>query len=426
MLDSHSIDDLAMVGVSHVNAPVAIREKLSIPQDDAGAFLAQLRDRNIVREAIVLSTCNRTELYAVSSNPMLVIEQAIARGSRNLHGLESLFYLKRGRQMIKHAFTVASGIDSMILGEPEILGQMKKAFLNARQDHFAGSMLGRVFEHTFRVAKQVRTETHISKESLSLPAICAKLSREIFGDLASCKVLCIGVGLVVESALAHFSKQNIASLTIANRTLRNAASLAGRYDTNTLAFEDITHSLADFDIIITATSSVLPVIGKGALESACRRRRRRPIAIFDLAVPRDVESEADALEDLFLYTIDDIGNLAGANLDKRRTAVAKAEGIITEATEQLVSWFERSDSIATIKELRGRMDDLRETELKRALRAVQSGNSPEDALRELAHRLSNRMAHDPLQTLSDNYTNNELIEEISNWYSDDKQDKRGD
>ena len=424
MLGSNAIDELAMVGVSHINAPVTIREKLSIPQDDASEFLHQLRKRNIVREALVLSTCNRTELYAVSNNPLLVIEQAIARNGRHLHDLESLFYLKRGRDMIRHALTVASGIDSMILGEPEILGQMKKAFRYARQDSFTGSMLARVFEHTFHVAKQVRTETHISQSSLSLPAICTKLSQDIFGDLASCKILCIGVGMVVENAIAHFSGQRAASISVANRTLRNAANLASKYSIQTLALEDVTSALADFDIIITATSSVLPVIGKGALESACRRRRRRPIAIFDLAVPRDVEAEASDLEDLFLYTIDDIGRIAGANLDKRRQAVTQAEGIISAATEQLASWFERRDSVATIKALRQRVDHLRDTELQRALHSIQNGTPPDKALHNLARRLSNRMAHEPMQALTDNFANSDLLEEISHWYSDDKQNNR--
>jgi glutamyl-tRNA reductase len=322
--------------------------------------------------------------------------------------------------MIQHAFAVACGLDSMILGEPEILGQMKKAFIAAREGNFAGTTLSQLFERSFNVAKKIRTTTAISRETVSAPAICAKLAERIYGELDQCSALCVGAGTIIESTLSHFAANGVGNLTIANRTLSHARDLAANFGAQTLAYEDVTQQLHQYDIIITATSSVLPVIGKGALERAIRQRKRRPIAIFDLAVPRDVEPEASEIEDIFLHTIDDIGNIAGANLAKRREAAEQAHDHIEAATEDMVEWFARRDAIDVIKDLRSRLDTLRDAELERSIAALQKGANAEQVISKLARRLTSRLAHEPLQSLRDNHANRDLVEELSNWYRDDR------
>ena len=399
---------------------VDVREKLSIPSDEADGFLAELLNRRFASEALVLSTCNRTELYCLSAQPELVRSMTVTRGGHNLQKYEDLFYVKRGRDMIKHAFAVASGLDSMILGEPEILGQMKKAFTLAHAAGFTGPHLTKLFERTFNVAKKVRSETAVGREVISVPALCTKLARDIFGDLSECTALCIGAGTIIETAVEYLTNQSTAAVTISNRTLHNAEVLAQTHGANLLPYEDITHSLHRFDIIITATSSVLPVIGKGALERSCEMRKRRPMAIFDLAVPRDVEPEANRLEDLFLYSIDDIGKIASVNMDKRRAAANDAQAHISKATENLVSWYERLGTVAIIKDLRQRLDILRDKEVAKAHQALANGKDPDAVLRMLAHRLTNRLANDPLHLLASQHPQGEIVDEINNWYKVDE------
>lgn len=416
------LNHLSLIGISHQNAPLEIREKVSITSSDAAGFLSELRSRNLAREGMVLSTCNRTELYCLTDHPAAVRSLAIEHASVPIDGLASMFYLKCGRDMIRHAFAVASGLDSMILGEPEIFGQMKKAFAAARADGFVGSTLTRLFERTFNVAKQVRTETGVARESVSAPVLCARLSESIFGDLRQCRLLCIGSGTVVENAVQHFTGNRIGGVMVANRTLRNAQELGERFGASYLPYEQIASALHAHDIVIAATSSVLPVIGKGALERALELRKRRPIAVFDLAVPRDVEPEAARLEDVFIYTIDDIGKLANANMAKRMAAVNDAQRYINRATEELVAQFERDDVSAIIKSLRDRLDGLRDAEVAAAQRDLANGKDPKEVVARLARKLTNRLAHDPLQLLADNATSYEMIERINTWYDSGEQD----
>lgn len=417
-MTSMTLDRLSLVGVSHANAALEIREKLSVPNDEAPGYLAELRTRGLADEALVLSTCNRTEVYCVSGSPEGIRDLTAARGGAS-YGYESLFYLKSGQAAIRHAFSVASGLDSMILGEPEIFGQMKKAYGMARQEGFTGPNLAKLFERTFSVAKRVRTETAIARESVSAPAICSRLARSIFGDLDGCGVLCIGAGTIVETALEHFSGNSVSFVTVANRTMRHAEELAARFGAKVIPYESITRELHRHDIVITATSSVLPVIGKGALENASRLRKRRPMAVFDLAVPRDVEPEAARLEDLFLYSIDDIGRISSDNMEKRREAVIDANTHIARASEELVDWYNARESVDVVKDFVGRVDAIRDREIARALKAAAAGKDGEEVLRSLASRLAGKLAHDPAKALGSRGVTGELIDEIDNWYREE-------
>ena len=416
------LNHLSLIGISHLNAPLEIREKVSITSSDAPGFLDMLRARDVASEGLVLSTCNRTELYCLTDHPTAVRSLAVEHANASIDGLEEMFYLKNGREMVRHAFSVASGLDSMILGEPEIFGQMKRAFSAARAGGFAGSSLTRLFERTFNVAKQVRANTDIARESVSAPVLCARLSQSIFGDLGQCQLLCIGSGTMIENALQHFTTHKIGSFTVANRTLRNAQGLSERFNASYMPYEEIAANLHKHDIIISATSSVLPVIGKGALERALEQRKRRPLAIFDLAVPRDVEPEAARLEDAFIFTIDDIGKLANSNMEKRKAAAKVARSYINQATEELVAQFERDDLKDSIKNLRSRLDQHRDEETEQALRKIEAGKDPKVVIAELAHRLTNRLAHDPLRALSSTSASYDVIEEISSWYENNERD----
>ena len=425
-MSSLAINDLSLVGVNYHNADIEIREKFSVPTDEANNFSRMLLERDLTRESIVLSTCNRTELYCLSAHPDLVLSELISRNQAYQEDFSKLFYIKRGREMIQHAFTVASGLDSMILGEPEILGQMKNAYQAAKNHNLVGNVLTQLFERSFSVAKKVRTETAISREAISAPAICMKLSERIFGDISKCSVLCIGAGTIIETALTHLSQHKPKSLTIVNRTQSHANELATTHNAEVMSYEKFINEMYQFDIVFTATSSVLPVIGKGSIERAIKRRKRKPISIFDLAVPRDVEVEVGKLEDIFLYTIDDIGEIAGINLAKRKTAADNARSYIETATTELIDWFDQREAVDVIKKLRTRYDTIRDAELKQAIDSLKSGNDPQEIITALANRLTNRYAHDPIQSLREKHTNQDIIDELDNWYKNEHEDNGKD
>lgn len=408
-----------LIGISHHIAPLEIREKLTVPDKLANRVLAELRARSGAKEALVLSTCNRTEYYCVGADMEQVRSLATVRNDLLSPEIEALFYVKRGLPTIKHAFSVACGLDSMILGEPEILGQVKQAYRTARGGGHAGQLLSRLFEHSFRVAKQVRSSTAIGRESVSVPALCVKIACGIFGSLRNSSVLCIGAGAVVTAAAAHLSSRNVAHLAIASRTAHGAAAIAGRYGATALSLEEALHDIARYDIIITATSSPIPVLGKGLLESALLKRKHRPIAAFDLAVPRDIEPEAAALEDLFLHTIDDIGKLSDKGKRSREDACAKALELVSAASIEFSAWLASRSAAATAGHLRKRIDHIRNHEAQRAAAAIARGAEPTEQALLLARRLCGRLAHDPLTALSRAGCPPEIVAEIGDWYKQD-------
>ncbi|MBF2735083.1 MAG: glutamyl-tRNA reductase, partial [Betaproteobacteria bacterium AqS2] len=327
-----------------------------------------------------------------------------------------LFYRKQGRELIKHLFAVACGLDSMILGEPEILGQMKKAYAEARAAGFAGPSMSLLFERAFRVAKTVRSETSIARESVSAAALCAKLARDIFDGLDGCEVLCVGGGAIIETALGHFSGGGIGGVAIANRTGARAEELAARSGAATVPFGELAARLHEFDIVFAATAAPRPVIGRRDLEQACERRRRRPMAVFDLAVPRDVEPAAAELEDVYLYSIDDIGALANVNLDKRRQAMNEAERHIAQAAEELVARLAANGRAPAIETLRERLRGIEEAEAARTLKEIAAGKDPDAAIRELARRLTRKLSHDSVSALGSGRSAPETVEAIRDWY----------
>jgi glutamyl-tRNA reductase len=391
---------LYTLGLNHTTAPLEVRERVAFTPDALTDALRDLTGARRVKEAAILSTCNRTEVYFHGGNP-----EAVARwleGVQNLSRdtLEPYMYTLPRAQTVAHAFRVASGLESMVLGEPQILGQMKQAVRSAAAAGSLGLVLNRLFQRTFAVAKEVRTQTDIGSASISMAAAAVRLAERIFPSIADQRVLLIGAGEMIELAATHFAAKKPRSITVSNRTMERGEKLADRFQAEAITLRELPDRLPQFDIIITCTASTLPIIGKGLLERVVRQRRHAPIFIVDLAVPRDVEAEAGALPDVFLYSVDDLSEIVKDNLQIRRDAVLQAERMIAEQAAHFLRWLEGRNVVPTIAALSDHHDALRVAELERARRMLAAGASPEQALDALARGLTNKLLHGPLAALN--------------------------
>jgi glutamyl-tRNA reductase len=357
--------------------------------------------RDLAREAAILSTCNRTELYVAGEEPAAVA-QWLARYHRfEPDGLRPYLYTLPSEQAVRHVFRVASGLDSMVLGEPQILGQLKEAARAAESAGTLGTLLHKLFQRSFAVAKEVRSTTQVGAASVSMAAASVKLAARIFPSLKDQNVLFIGAGEMIELCATHFAAQGPARMTVANRTLERAQKLAHRFGARTIELKALPGELHEYDIIVSCTASSLPILGKGLVERALRARRRRPIFMVDLAVPRDIEPEAADLDDVFLYSVDDLAEIVSANIDARRSAVAQAEAIIDTQVGQFMHWMRVRESVPLIRALRARADEARREELDRALRMLARGEDPAKVLDALSQSLANKLMHAPTQALNE-------------------------
>jgi len=302
---------------------------------------------------------------------------------------------------VRHAFRVASGLDSMVLGEPQILGQMKEAARTAEAAGTLGTVLGRLFQRSFAVAKEVRSTTQIGAASVSMAAAAVKLAARIFPTLTDRSVLLIGAGEMIELCATHFAAQSPARITVANRTLERGQALAHRFGARAIELRGLAESLHEHDIVVSCTASSLPILGKGMVERALKRRRRRPMFMVDLAVPRDIEPEAGELDDVFLYTLDDLRGIVEANMDARRAAMVQAEAIIETQVGQFMHWMRTREAVPLIRRLREQAERARRQELERALRMIARGDDPRQVLEALSHGLTNKLMHPPTQALND-------------------------
>jgi glutamyl-tRNA reductase len=391
---------LYALGLNHQTAPLAVRERVVFHVERLREALAELK-RGLAREAAILSTCNRTELYVALDEPDAAA-QWLARYHRfEPDGLSPYLYTLPREQAVRHVFRVASGLDSMVLGEPQILGQMKEAARAAESAGTLGTLLHKLFQRSFAVAKEVRSTTQLGAASVSMAAAAVRLAARIFPSLKEQSVLFIGAGEIVELCATHFAAQGPARITVANRTLERAEKLAHRVNGRPVELRTLAEHLHEYDIVVSSTASSLPIVGKGLVERALRARRRRPIFMVDLAVPRDIEPEVGELDDVFLYTLDDLGQMVSANLDSRRSAVAQAEAIIDTQVGQFMHWLRTRENVPLIRALRARADDARRDELERALRLLARGEPPTKALEALSHGLVNKLMHAPTQALHD-------------------------
>ena len=391
---------LFTLGLNHTTAPLEMREKVVFTPDVVGDALRDLVSAKRVKEAAILSTCNRTEVYFEGGDPAPVAGWLAAFHRLPIATLAPYVYTLPRDQTVTHAFRVASGLDSMVLGEPQILGQMKQAVRAADAAGSLGLVLNRLFQRTFAVAKDVRTQTDIGSASISMAAASVKLAERIFPSIASQRLLLIGAGEMIELAATHFLARSPKSVTVANRTLERGSKLASRLGAEAITLNELPDRLRDFDIVVTCTAATLPIIGKGLLERVVKQRKHAPVFIADLGVPRDVEAEAAELDDVFLYSIDDLQVIVRENLQVRREAVVQAEQMIADQTAHFLRWLEGRSVVPTIEALSGHHDELRSAELERARKLLASGTAPDAVLEALARGLTSKLLHAPLSALN--------------------------
>ncbi len=390
------------LGVNHTTAPLAFRERFAF----AGPALAPAARTLAARvrrdaEVAILSTCNRTELYIGADAD--AVEPAMhwlaEAGGTDAERLGSHTYVHEGADAARHAFRVASGLDSMVLGEPQILGQFKKAIREAETAGTLGGPLHQMFQRSFTVAKEVRHATCIGAQSISMAAACVRLAAQLFDRLDETNVLFVGAGEMIELVATHVAAQKPRSMTFANRRPERAQLLADRFDGHTMRLVDMPARLAQYDIVVTCTASAVPIIGLGAIERAIRQRRRKPMLIADLAVPRDVEPEVRALPDVYLHTVDDLAGIVRVNGERRRSAVLQAEAIIEHGVSDFLQWLRLRDAVPFIRALHGQADAWREGEIDRARRLLARGDDVEAVLQSMSRALTQKMLHGAMAEL---------------------------
>ncbi len=391
---------LTLLGLNHNSAPVNVRERISFDGDALTDVLHSLRAHGGISEAVVVSTCNRSEFYCqvedADSLPAWLQQQNIAGIDIDQH-----FYQHHDAAAIRHLFRVACGLDSLVLGEPQILGQLKSAYQAARQQQASASNLNRLFEQAFSVAKLVRSETAIGANPISIAYAAVRLAQQIYGDLQDSKALLIGAGETIELSARHLSSQNIGGICIANRSVDKAQHLAAQFAGHGVAIADIPEQLLDADIIIASTASPLPLLGKGTVETALKARKHRPFFMVDIAVPRDIEPEVAELDDVYLYTVDDLQSVIEENRRSRQAAAEEAEEIIRIKTLEFMEWQRSLDANATIIRLRQHVEQFNADALHKAQRALQQGKSAEEALQIFSRTLNNKLLHTPSVQLRD-------------------------
>jgi glutamyl-tRNA reductase len=387
-------------GINHQTAPLAVREQIAFNVETLDSALRDLVDNGAAKEATILSTCNRTEIYCSTSAPTQAVDWLAAYHHLPANEIEPYIYRLPQEEAIKHAFRVASGLDSMVLGEPQILGQMKQAVRQAEQAGTLGFLLHKLFQRTFSVAKDVRTQTEIGANLVSMAAAAVKLAERIYPSISEQSILFVGAGEMIELNAVHFAARNPKHITVANRTLERAQVLARRINGHAITLNELPEQLAHHDIVITCTASPLPILGKGMVERALKARKHRPLFIVDLAVPRDVEKEVAELSDVFLYTVDDLSDVVRDGLDARQGAVKEAEVIIDSGVNDFMHWMQSREMVPTIRALRDHAERQRRAEMEKALRLLAKGESPEKVLDLLSASLTNKFLHAPTQALN--------------------------
>lgn len=388
---------LVTLGINHRTAPVELRERIAFTPERMDEAFAELRVASGASEAAILSTCNRTELYLAGDDDCAPLVLRWLAGFHNLDAgeLEEAVYVHRDADAVRHVMRVAAGLDSMVLGEPQIFGQLKDAYALARKYGASGSFLSRMFEHTFSVAKRVRTQTAIGENPVSVAYAAVSMAHHIFADLSRNRALLIGAGKTIELVAQHLSEAGVRDFVVANRTLERAQSLAEAHGGKGIVLSEIPDYLADVDIIISSTASPLPILGKGAVERTLKKRKHRPYFMVDIAVPRDIEPEVASLADVYLYTVDDLRQVIEENIRSREGAAREAENLVTDGVQAFLNQLRALDAVSTLKQFRQRAETLRDAETEKALRALRNGGDPETVLRSLARGLTNKLLHEP-------------------------------
>lgn len=392
---------LFALGLNHTTAPLPLRERIAFTPESLRVALSEVAHVRPADEIAILSTCNRTELYCAGGDPTRALDWLAGFHTVAPHDLQPHLYTLPRDIAVRHAFRVASGLDSMVLGETQILGQMKDAVRSAEAIGSLGTTLHKLFQRSFAVAKEVRTNTKVGANVVSMAAAVVRLALGIFPTLSDRRVLLIGAGEMMELVATHLAGQHPKSITVANRTLSRAQALARRYSGEAIELRELPEQLNKYDVVVSCTASSLPIVGKGIMERVVKQRRHQPVVMVDLAVPRDVEPEVGELDDVFLYTVDDLASLVQAGLEERRSAVSQAEAIIEVQVSQFMHWMDARGAVPLIRELRAGAEQTRQAELERALKMLARGDDPQSVLQALSQSLTNKLMHPPTQALTD-------------------------
>lgn len=426
--DNVACMSLYALGISHQTAPVAIRERVAFTGDALPGALRSLIDVPGVNECAVLSTCNRTEIYAEGGpdTAAAIIDWMHVWHQLSGERLDRYFYTLPGPAAVSHLIRVTASLDSMVLGEPQITGQVKTAWQAAADNGCLGSILDRLFQHAFAATKRVRTETEIGRNPVTLPYAALKLARQIFGDTDTLTVLLVGAGEMIEDCATHFTGAGLKRITVANRSEARARALSARFGGDSAGLERLPELLRAVDIVVTSTSSRQPILGAAMLHAALRHRRHRPFFILDLAVPRDVAPEVGELDDAYLYGVDDLQAIVEQGRNRRSEATAIAEAIVTEETRAFERWLNLRTTSDTLRRLRARAERERERLLEEARQALAAGQDSETVMSRLAHRLSNRLLHGPSKRLRQAAEQaDETLLEAGRYFFDEDEDDRG-
>lgn len=391
---------LVAIGINHKTATVDLREKVAFSPDKIHDAMKSLASRTRSGEAVIVSTCNRTELYCNNGDEADIVEWL-----EQYHGLDHkdvapCLYNYHGQTAVKHLMRVASGLDSLILGEPQILGQVKQAFAKAKEAGTVALTIDRLFQNTFSVAKKVRTETEIGAAAVSVAFAAVSMAKHIFSSLSTTKVLLIGAGETIELVAKHLKDNGVASMVVANRTLERAQGMCEEFGATAITLAQIPDFLPKADIVISSTASPLPILGKGMVEKALKQRRHQPMLLVDIAVPRDIEPEVADLDDAFLYTVDDLHSIIEQNMASRKEAAEQAELITEEQSYLFMDWVRSLESVDSIREYRNQSMAIKDELVERALNKLAQGGDTEQVLIELANRLTNKLIHAPTQALT--------------------------
>ena len=409
---------LVLVGINHNTASIDLREKVAFPPEIVEAALGEVHALQAVNEVVIVSTCNRTEIYldftaedagdkaedpestAGENSPSVTGQQLILQWLAKFHQLEQSeleqsSYYYADEEVIRHLMKVSCGLDSMVLGEPQILGQIKSAYAVSKDKNVVGQALGRAFQGAFSIAKEVRTDTAIGENPVSVAYAAVTLAERIFSNLPTLNVLLIGAGRTIELVVKHLVDKGVSNIVVANRTLANALEIANRFNAHGVLLSEIPDQLFAADIVVSSTNSQLPLLGKGAVERALKRRKHKPMLLIDLAVPRAIEAEVGEIADAYLYSVDDIREVIEDSVKSRADAAEQAKLIIERGIEEFHQQVRSLNAVSTLRAFREQADSIREQELQRAIKALENGEAAEAVLNSLARSITNKLIHSP-------------------------------
>ncbi|MCG3865898.1 MULTISPECIES: glutamyl-tRNA reductase [unclassified Photobacterium] len=392
---------LLALGINHKTASVDLREKVAFSPEKLSLALQQLKNHPEVLSGVIVSTCNRTEVYCEisQSGPGVIIDWLTKFHQITAEELMPSLYFHEEQAAARHLMRVACGLDSLVLGEPQILGQVKQSYSESKDNEAVGGTLEKLFQKTFTVAKRVRTETDIGGNAVSVAYAACSLARQIFESLSGVTILLVGAGETIELVSRHVVEQGCNSLIVANRTRERAEGIAREFGAEVISLEDIPDHLHRADIVISSTASPLPIVGKGMVEMALKQRRHQPMLLVDIAVPRDIEQQVGELNDAYLYSVDDLHSIVEKNREQRKVAAIQAEAIVSEESAVFMQWLRSLEAVDSIRDYRQLAEQIKQELLQRSLQAIANGTEPEKALAELSNKLTNKLIHAPTKAM---------------------------